>query len=202
MARTRRSHGAAGSKHPSTSPRVGSPGRRERLAYTSPRAILTFSAVAVAATAFDLASKHYVFEALLSRPGQRVNIIPSVLRFTLSANPGIVFGLRVPGGIVLAATLAAMAVVTVLFAGSGRRHWGLHTALAMVMGGAVGNLYDRVFAKVRLAGEAAAVGGRMHDFIDVCAINYPVFNVADMLLVIGLGLIMLHTIRQGRRSQT
>ncbi len=201
MARARPTRRRTSSKAPSPATRAGAAGRREPPACRSGRAVAIFLVVAAASAALDLGSKEAVFSAVADRPAQRVTVIPRVLRLTLSTNPGIVFGLPVPGWIVKAATLAAMAAVVVLFACSPRRFWGLHTALAMVLGGAAGNLYDRVFARVRLGGEAAATGGRVRDFIDVYAIDYPVFNVADILLVVGLGLVLLHMIRHRPRGQ-
>jgi signal peptidase II len=147
----------------------------------------------------DLLSKHFVFAALLGREGHRATVIPGVLRLTLSTNPGIVFGIRLPGPLVPIATLAMVAVVILLFASSSRRFWGLHLGLGMVLGGALGNAYDRLLASVRFPDEPLARTHQVRDFIDVYVIGYPVFNVADILLVIGVGLIILHMLR-GRRA--
>ncbi len=170
-------------------------------AWGSRRAIVVFGLVAALCVAVDLWSKWYAFEALSGRGG-RVTVIQGLLRLTLSTNRGIVFGLEVPRWLVQVATLAAMAAVAVLFAGSDRRYWGLHAALAMVLGGAAGNLYDRLFARVTLPGQGT-VTGQVRDFIDVTipVVRYPwpVFNVADVLLVVGLGLILLHMLRHRER---
>ena len=93
--------------------------------------------------------------------------------------------------------MLAMGAVAVLFAGAGRRFWGLHAGLGMVLGGAAGNLYDRVIAKVALP-DGRVVTGEVRDFIFVTipVIDYPwpVFNIADVLLVVGLGMILLHVL--------
>ena len=87
---------------------------------------------------------------------------------------------------------AALTVLFVLFARSDRRRWFLHVGLALVMAGAVGNIYDRV------------VHGRVRDFIHVTT-NFSdlwgrwpakpiwpwIWNIADAALVVGVAAILL-----------
>jgi signal peptidase II len=159
----------------------------------SPLAIALFLGVVAVGLAADLYSKHQVFSELINDPTQSRVLVNGLLRFRLSTNPGIVFGLRVPPWTALAATAAAVVMVMLIFATSARRFWGLHLALGMVVGGALGNAYDRLFC--RLVFDGALRTGQVRDFIDVYPINYPIFNVADILLVVGVGLIMLHLLR-------
>lgn len=56
------------------------------------------------------------------------------------------------------------------------------SSLALVIGGAVGNLIDRI----RL--------GYVIDFFDFRLIDFPVFNVADIAVCIGVGMLMIHLI--------
>lgn len=60
-------------------------------------------------------------------------------------------------------------------------HWILATALGLIMGGAVGNVIDRVRF------------GAVFDFLDlhVAGYHWPAFNVADAAIVVGVGLILL-----------
>ena len=142
---------------------------------------------AVGGLAADQASKSAVFDSLGSRSGQSVELLHGSLRFTLSLNPGIVFGLAAPPVVVLLATLAAVVTVIALFVSSAPRFWGLHLGLGMVLAGALGNAYDRLTMR------------QVRDFIDVTIpvvdYRYPVFNIADVLLVVGVGLILLHMFR-------
>lgn len=138
----------------------------------------------------DLVSKSWVFATLLARPDHVIDVIPGVLRLSLSTNPGIVFGIRAPWPLVMVATAAALIVVMYLFTGSPRKAWPLHVALGMVLAGAVGNAYDRLFSFVRMPGRAEDAVGQVRDFIDVYAVNYPIFNVADILLVLGVVIIL------------
>ena len=69
------------------------------------------------------------------------------------------------------------------------RFWGLHAGLAMVLGGSIGNAYDRLFARVWLPGELEPRIREVRDFVevDLYFMTWPVFNVADALLVVGVG---------------
>ena len=157
--------------------------------------VVLFALTALAGTAADLLSKHWVFAALDYRRDHHIEVVPGLLRFSLSTNPGIVFGIDVlPPWAVLAATLLAVAAVAGLFATSSRKALTLHIGLGMILGGALGNVYDRLFSRVHFCGESGAHLHEVRDFIDVYAINYPIFNVADMLLVVGVGVVILHTL--------
>ncbi|BAU27512.1 signal peptidase II [Aneurinibacillus soli] len=59
----------------------------------------------------------------------------------------------------------------------------LALALALILGGAIGNFYDRLLT------------GEVVDFFDFTLIHYPIFNVADSAIVIGVGLFILDVIR-------
>ncbi|WCN39012.1 signal peptidase II [Aneurinibacillus uraniidurans] len=67
----------------------------------------------------------------------------------------------------------------------------LALALALILGGAVGNFYDRLLT------------GEVVDFFDFTLIHYPIFNVADSAIVIGVGLFILDVIRDmiGQRQE-
>ena len=169
--------------------------RRDR-AFRHASSIVLFLAIAAAGVLADLLTKHYAFAALTDRPRHMATVIPDLLNLRLSTNPGIVFGLSVPLWIVLPATLTAMAAVTLMFATSRRGDRWLHAALAMVLAGAIGNAYDRLFSRVVFAGGDERIR-QVRDFID-CHIgdrHWPTFNVADILLVVGVGLILLHSFR-------
>jgi len=199
-----------------------------RLAIRSPSAIVLFVAAAALALAADLLSKHCVFDSLLSSPALRRQLerlrrqVPELspaqalghasirtyvqrdvfpgVRFTLSTNPGVVFGLLIPRTLVAVATVAAFALIVFLFATSEGRLWSVHLALAFVLAGALGNLYDRLLGQVVLPG-VGSIRHQVRDFIDCRQLHYPwVFNVADVFLVVGVALLLLHwwLARRGR----
>jgi signal peptidase II len=165
----------------------------------------------------DLASKHYVFASMLRDPhlprrirqvqlasdqtltsGQVLRqlhlsrqVLPGV-RFTIATNPGVVFGLPMPRWAVLATTAITIALVTFFFAGSHPNAWFTHTAMACILSGAMGNLYDRMFSEVALPG-MEPIRRQVRDFIDCSQLHYySVFNLADALLVIGAAMLVLH----------
>ena len=203
----------------------GHPGRR---ALRSPLAVILFLAISVGGAAGDLLSKHYVFEGLLNDPtlvrhAERFRaafraeydseptsrevlhqfqrpVLPRV-KFTLSANPGVVFGWSMPRWAVAIATIITMVLVGVFFATSDRNAWAIHAALACILAGAMGNLYDRLFSRIVPAG-AEAICRSVRDFIDCSELYYPwVFNVADVLLVVGVGILALHWVITERKRK-
>ncbi len=126
-------------------------------------------------------------------------VVPGV-RFTLSMNPGVVFGMPMPRPLVTAATIVTVAVVTVFFAASPARARWTHAALALIAAGALGNLYDRLFAQVVLPG-VEPICHQVRDFIDCSQIGYKwIFNLADAYLVIGAAMLILHWLLEGRRA--
>lgn len=104
-----------------------------------------------------------------------------VFHLTYVENRGIAFGLfsgaRVPFIIVSVLILAALAVV---YTKTGHRSRWLKIGTALVYGGALGNLLERM-AK-----------GYVVDFFDFCLIDFPVFNLADIAVCVGAILMMIH----------
>jgi signal peptidase II len=197
------------------------------------RAIAIFLALAAVGLVGDLWSKHAVFQSLLSdadvpRRAEALRIeyghaLPAEqairlmglhrpvfpgFRLTLSTNPGVVFGLPMPPPAVAAATLLTICLVGCFFATSRAGDWWVHAALALILGGAMGNFYDRMLVAVAVPGFAGIITGQVRDFLDfsgveVFGLNYPyVFNIADVLLVVGVAMLVLHWWRDGRREGT
>ena len=164
----------------------------------SVRAWVIFAILTAGGLAADLASKALVFEWLgrtAPTTGSRV-IVPGVLHFHRSTNPGVVFGVDwIPDLVVIGFTILAMGVVIYFFVVSPRRAPWMHGALAMILAGALGNLVDRVTI------------GEVRDFIDFSPwragpFNYPwIFNVADVLLVAGVGILMVLSMMEWHRER-
>jgi len=139
---------------------------------------------AVTAAVLDLASKAWAFAALAE--GQSVTMIPGWLHFRTIRNPGAVFGIGSgKRSLFIAASVIAILFIVQLFYQSRSRQRGFHLLLGLTLGGAVGNLYDRI------------VHGEVRDFIYFSIVVgnkelWPwVFNVADVALVVGvLGLLL------------
>lgn len=121
------------------------------------------------------------------QPGTMSPIIDHFLGFTTTVNRGAVFGFAQGHvSIFLAFSLVALAVILWVFATSGARNHAVHVALGLITAGAIGNLYDR------------AVYHGVRDMLRFYVSWYPyIFNVADVLLCVGVPLLMLCWIVEG-----
>ncbi len=130
------------------------------------------------------------------------------LRLSLSTNPGVVFGLPMPPPVVAMATILTILMVGWFFAVSSAKARWTHVGLGLILAGALGNFYDRMLAAVTIPNLATPIVGQVRDFLDfsqitVMGVNYPyIFNVADVWLVIGVGILMLHWVFAGRSAAT
>ena len=124
--------------------------------------------------------------------GHFVTVIPGVFRISHVYNFGAAMGLfaSVPPAVVrytlIAFSIAAIIVVLGMIWRLGRGVSTTGIALALILGGAIGNLYDRVVYKYVV------------DFLEVKIIHYhwPDFNVADSCIVIGACLLLLEIFRK------
>ncbi len=148
---------------------VDPPGGRPR-----PRMWLVLLLVAVVVVAADLITK--ILAVALIEPGDPVEIIGDTITFKLVRNSGAAFSMAT--GYTWILTIVALAVVVGIVRYSNRLGslwWAL--GLGLVLGGAVGNLIDRIF---RAPGP---LRGHVVDFMSVGW--WPVFNVADSAVVCG-----------------
>lgn len=145
--------------------------------------LLTALAVAVGVVAADQGSKLWALSRLA---GNRVIALPGGwVDLRLISNPGAAFS--VGGGATwLFTLLAAMAVVVVPWFAARARSRVQVLALGLLLGGAAGNLCDRLF-------RAPAPGlGRVVDFIDYH--GWFIGNVADIAIVAGAGILIVRAI--------
>lgn len=132
----------------------------------------------------DQVTKNFAEAAL--EPGRRVDLLGDVLGFRLFYNSGAAFSLGTSITPVLT-TFAVVAVVAMLVAlvRTSSLAWAL--AVGVLLGGAVGNLVDRI---IRPPGVGR---GEVVDFLELP--NFPIFNVADMAVVAGASLVVLLSVR-------
>lgn len=185
---------------------------------SKPAAILRFVVIAGAVLALDLAVKYASFRYVagtpvsLSRqaakdhafwaqyPHDAITLVPYGLALHLTTNTGAVFGLgKGSQWFFVGVTFVAVAVIVRVFLTSPVGAKGLHVCLAMILAGAVGNLYDRLrynavrdmlklFPEVHLPMGWSWPGGETE--------LYPwIFNVADASLMIGVFTLLLITWR-------
>jgi signal peptidase II len=144
-------------------------------------------AAAAGVIAIDQLTKQWAMAGLADGP---VDIIDGVLSLTLTYNSGGAFGLLqgLPGFFLI----ATVAVVGVIMIWAHRLDDArLIVPLGMVLGGGLGNLLDRLFRDP---------GGRVVDFIDLHV--WPVFNLADSSIVVGVVVILLLSARAPRVAET
>jgi signal peptidase II len=158
--------------------------------------------------AVDLLTKRLIF-GFLGMPGQKPHIWlwDEIFGLTTSLNEGALFGFG-QGQVSLFTLLSVVAAVSIcywLFVAGAARDKLLTVALGCMMGGIFGNLYDRLglpglkWHENRLShhvGEPVyAVRDWLHFQVQRVGFDWPVFNVADSLLVVGAGLLMWHALR-------
>lgn len=164
----------------------------------------------------DLGSKSWAFQSVASKPvelnyqevvsenfnppwHQGLRVLPGdLLDFHLVLNRGAVFGIgQGSRGVFVVFTVIAVVVAVIVFGWWTRAGSHLaHVAIALILAGGLGNLYDRVTV------------GAVRDFLHMLprwelpwGMNWPggsaevfpwVFNVADVMLLLGMGLLLLH----------
>lgn len=132
----------------------------------------------------DLASKHAVFAKL--QYGDTVPIIDGIVQLVRTQNPGAAFGIAAgKRGMLLAVSVIAIIVIFLVFFFSGTKRRSIHVALGLFAAGVCGNFYDRLFNN-----------GLVRDFIDIVywpGKHWPAFNIADSMLCIAVGLMIIAT---------
>lgn len=125
--------------------------------------------------------------------GESREVLGDGFRFTLAHNTGGPWSLLRSGGNAVFATFALVAASAILIAYHRRsKEMGLTMAgaFALALGGAMGNLADRLRF------------GYVVDFFDAKIIHWPVFNVADSAISIAMCLLILHFIRTAKEEES
>ena len=130
-------------------------------------------------------------------PSESLTVVDGFFDITYVRNTGIAFGMLAsvssPLKAVLLSMLAGVAVVIVMvysFRNPAGHRW-LQASLALVLGGALGNLYDRM------------TQGYVTDFLDfyVGSLHWPAFNVADLAISAGVVLLAVEIVRHEGRDR-
>lgn len=115
-----------------------------------------------------------------------IQVVGDLLRFTLAYNDAAAFSLGFGQTWVLA-LISSVAVVALLIYGPRVKTYDWSLIAGFALGGAAGNWIDRVFR------EPEFFNGHVVDFIQI-PFNFPIFNLADSFLVIGLCLAVIRTL--------
>lgn len=136
----------------------------------------TFVIAAMGGVIVDILSKWVVF----SKIGEfgKIILIPGLINILRSRNEGVVFGLF-PGktNIFIIFSIIAIAIIIYIYITSDKVLFVSNLALGLILAGAIGNLWDRIWY------------GHVRDFIDLHIGNryhWPTFNIADSLICIGI----------------
>ncbi|MFL6137631.1 MAG: signal peptidase II [Frankiaceae bacterium] len=158
----------------------------------SARTVGLLTVVAVVVLVADLISKIEIVRHL--EPGAYVDVVDGVLRLTQARNPGAAFSIGT-GQTALFALVAVAVIVAIVRTARRLSSTGWAVTLGLLLGGALGNLIDRVFRA------PAPFRGYVVDWIKLP--HWPIFNLADSAIVCGGALAVLLAARgidvDGRR---
>ncbi len=155
------------------------------------RGILILS-VALACIAADQWSKQWAKATLIV--GNSKSFIPGFLNLTLTSNPGAAFSLgsdhgQIMGIVATILTIAILAWIIKSICSSTPPRAVEQVGMGCLIGGAIGNLIDRYSQ------------GQVTDFLDFAFVSFPVFNVADSLIDVGIGLLLISILCTAKESQ-
>jgi signal peptidase II len=117
---------------------------------------------------------------------ESIPVIPNFFHLTYVTNSGMAFGIDFPGGIYFFAIASLLMTGVLIWYLWRERHNSLlvRFSLALILGGAVGNLIDRI------------VFGEVVDFMDfmIGSFHWYVFNIADSAVTVGMVLFVIHAL--------
>jgi signal peptidase II len=167
------------------------------------RQLLLVGCVAVSSLVADLWTKAWAWDNLRGEPP--VKVLERVFHLEFGFNTGSAFGLLRDYGwartFFIVVTSLAVAYLIRLALTLPRRYPSVFVAIGLILGGALGNLHDRIFRVMDVWGQ-----GLRHGVVDFIVVFYwpgkrwPAFNIADAVLVAGVALFMIHLHRHGDRS--
>lgn len=138
--------------------------------------IVAFGAATLGGVIIDILSKWAVFSQL--DDFGKVTLIPGFLNILKGENEGVVFGMF-PGRTNVFIVFSALAIIAILYLyiKSNKTSFLSSLALGLILAGAIGNLWDRIWF------------GFVRDFIDLHIAHkyhWPTFNIADTLICVGV----------------
>ena len=153
--------------------------------FRHPVAIALFVSVAAVMLVIDRITKTLILERL--NIGESMPVIPNLFDFTLAYNTGAAFGIfqgAFPVFLIIALLFAAILFAYMLVL---KRHSLLEIlSLGLILAGALGNASDRLLHE-----------GAVVDFIHLLFIDFPIFNVADSCIVVGVILFVIFVVIPG-----
>ena len=148
---------------------------------------MAYYLIAAAAVILDRIVKYLVVENMV--PWESIPIIKDVFHFTYVQNQGAAFSLWEQQWIILIGFPAAAVLAGFVLMFFNRKNWSrcMMMAVAFICGGGLGNLIDRITA------------GYVVDIFDFRV--FPVFNIADIFICVGCGLMILDVLILERKNE-
>ena len=143
---------------------------------------LYYAWIPVVIVILDLVTKYWASHWLKKQPDGKVPVLGDSVTFTYLENRGAAWGMlqgKINFFVILTAILIVLFLFLVARIPSVRKYRPLLFSFLMVIGGAFGNLYERIFQ------------GYVTDFISFDIIRFPVFNVADIFVTCSFALLMI-----------
>ncbi|MBS4198884.1 signal peptidase II [Bacillus sp. FJAT-49732] len=151
---------------------------------------MIYYAIALLVIAFDQLTKWIIVHNM--DLGQRITVIDNLFYITSHRNRGAAWG-------ILQDQMWLFYIITIIVIGAVIYYLEKHAkgkplfqlSLALILGGAIGNFIDRLFRK------------EVVDFLDTYIFTYdfPIFNIADSALTIGVALIFIQMLKEGREEK-
>jgi signal peptidase II len=165
--------------------------------------------VSLAIVIIDQVSKFFVkginlpfigFVSKGMKQGQSIDLIDNFFRLTFIENPGMAFGLELGSKQLRSVFTIIASIFIIYFIYKNREEiFYLRFSLALILGGAIGNLIDRIFYGV-IYGSDKLLQGNVVDFFQInipdikifgkVFYSWPIFNVADIAVSVGFVLIL------------
>jgi signal peptidase II len=145
-------------------------------------------------------------------PGEKIPIIGNIFDITMVENPGIAFGINFGTEfklIISVFTLVAAIGLLILLFRIRNKSFGLRLSVALILGGAIGNLIDRLFYGI-FYGYAPLFHGKVVDFFNIHFFNIYmfnsmlgnyIFNVADLSVTAGMVCLFFAIRKQNKEQQ-
>ena len=143
--------------------------------------------IALITIAIDITSKLLISNLMLEE--ESINIIPNFFSITYAKNTGVAFSLLEGSRIPIIIITILIIVVVFKYIYNKRIIPQEQLAISLILGGAIGNLIDRI------------IYGYVIDFLDfkLGNYNYPIFNIADSAIVIGVIIYIIINIKNESR---
>ncbi len=155
-----------------------------------------FWLVALVSLLLDRLTKYWVIQNFtLTTPPDSLPLWPGVFHFTYVINKGAAFSLFSQDGVWLRwlSLVVSLALICLAWWGPRLNRWE-QAGYGFLLGGAMGNGIDRFLT------------GAVVDFLDFRLINFPVFNLADISINVGIACLLIASLRNGstpnRRSKS